>query len=134
MLSPIEGKSKRRNIAAPRSRHRRASSNVSGRLAKSRNRAITSKRPAHVIGPFGEKLTVDRLPASATVRWTVRRKAEVVAAVRGGLLTFDEACARYKIAMEELVGWQSAVEISGMRGLRTTRSQEYRELFERRHR
>jgi len=74
------------------------------------------------------------LPASETVRWTVRRKAEVVAAVRGGLLTFDEACARYAIAMEELVGWQSAVEISGMRGLRTTRSQEYRELFERRHR
>lgn len=68
------------------------------------------------------------------MRWTIRRKAEVVAAVRGGLLTFDEACARYAIAMEELVSWQSAVETSGMRGLRITRSQEYRELFERRYR
>lgn len=76
---------------------------------------------------------IDRLPTSERVRWTARRKAEVVAAVRGGLLTSDEACA-HALATEELVSWQSAVEISGLRGLRTTRSHEYRELFERRHR
>jgi hypothetical protein len=75
-----------------------------------------------VIGPFGEELTLDRLPPANTVRWTVRRKAEVVAAVRGGLLTFDEACARYALAMEELISWQGALQKSGMRGLRITRS------------
>lgn len=86
-------------------------------------------RPSHVIGPFGEKLTLDRLPARDTIRWTVRRKAEVVAAVQGGLLTFEEACSRYALAMEELISWQGAHRSSGMRGLRITRSQKYRERY-----
>ena len=49
-------------------------------------------RPAQVIGPLGEPLTLDSLPPPSTTRWVVRRKAEVVAAVAGGLLTVDEAC------------------------------------------
>ena len=36
-------------------------------------------RPAQVIGPLGEPLTLDSLPAAGTTRWVVRRKAEVVA-------------------------------------------------------
>jgi len=56
----------------------------------------------------------------------IRRKAEVVAAVRGGLLTFDEACERYNITSEEFLGWQKAIETHGMAGLRTTRIQSYR--------
>ena len=47
-------------------------------------------RPAQVIGPLGEPLTIDTLPPPTTTRWVVRRKAEVVAAVNGGLLTVDE--------------------------------------------
>ncbi len=38
-------------------------------------------RPAQVIGPLGEPLTLDSLPPANTTRWVVRRKAEVVAAV-----------------------------------------------------
>ena len=38
-------------------------------------------RPAKVIGPLGEQLTLDSLPPPSTTRWVVRRKAEVVAAV-----------------------------------------------------
>ncbi len=38
-------------------------------------------RPAQVIGPLGEPLTLDSLPPATTTRWVVRRKAEVVAAV-----------------------------------------------------
>jgi hypothetical protein len=53
----------------------------------------------------------------------------VVAAVRGGLLTFDEACARYGLAMEELITWQGAHQSGGMQGLRVTRSQEFRERY-----
>ncbi len=93
-----------------------------------------SERPDHVIGPFGERPTVDGVPSPQAERWTVRRKAEVVGAVRGGLLTFDEACAGYGLAMEELITWQSPLEVGGMRGLGTTRPQEYREFFERRYR
>ena len=49
-------------------------------------------RPAQVIGPLGEPLTLASLPPQGTTRWVVRRKAEVVAAVSGGLLSVDEAC------------------------------------------
>jgi hypothetical protein len=89
-------------------------------------------RPAHVIGPLGEALTLETLPPRQTRRWVVRRKAEVVAAVAGGLLTTDEACERYSLTFEELAAWQRAVERSGMAGLRITRLQNYRELYERR--
>lgn len=88
-------------------------------------------RPAEVIGPLGEALTFEKLPSADTTRWTVRRKAEVVAAVSGRMLTFDEACQRYSLAVEELTGWQRAVNLSGMPGLRVTRVQEYRDLYER---
>jgi hypothetical protein len=90
--------------------------------------------PAHVIGPVGEWLTLADLPRPNPGRWTPRRKAEIVAAVRGGLLTFDEACGRYSLAMEELISWQRASERSGIAGLRVTRVQHYRELWEKRDR
>lgn len=88
------------------------------------------RRP--VIGPTGEPLTLETLPPPGTSRWTVHRKAEVVAAVRGGLLTFDEACSRYSLEMEEFIGWQRAMDRSGIPGLRVTRLQHYRDLYERR--
>src|SRR3546814_8913926 len=78
-------------------------------------------RPAQVIGPLGEPLTLDTLPPRSTTRWVVRRKAEVVSAVNGGLLNVDEACERYGLTLEEFAGWQRAVDRSGMPGLRVTR-------------
>jgi hypothetical protein len=88
-------------------------------------------RPAQVIGPLGEPLTLDSLPPPSTTRWVVRRKAEVVAAVNGGLLSVDEACDRYSLTLEEFAGWQRAVDRSGMPGLRVTRIQHYKSLYER---
>ncbi len=88
-------------------------------------------RPAQVVGPLGEPLTLDSLPPAGTTRWVVRRKAEVVAAVNGGLLSVDEACARYSLTLEEFAGWQRAVDRSGMPGLRVTRIQHYKSLYER---
>jgi len=87
-------------------------------------------RPAQVIGPLGEPLTLDSLPPPDTTRWVVRRKAEVVAAVNGGLLTVDEVCERYRLSLEEFAGWQRAVDRAGMPGLRVTRIQQYRPIFE----
>lgn len=88
-------------------------------------------RPAQVIGPLGLPITLDTLPEANTTRWTVRRKAEVVAAVAGGLLTVDEACHRYSLDLEEFTSWQRALDRSGMPGLRVTRTQHYRKLYER---
>ena len=88
-------------------------------------------RPAQVIGPLGEPLTLDSLPPPSTSRWVVRRKAEVVAAVNGGLLSVDEACQRYGLSLEEFASWQRAVDRSGMPGLRVTRIQHYKSLYER---
>lgn len=81
---------------------------------------------ASIIGPEGQALTRESLPAPGTKRWVIRRKAEVVAAVRGGLLTLEEACARYQLTTEEFLSWQRAIEAHGMAGLRTTRLQDYR--------
>jgi hypothetical protein len=91
-------------------------------------------RPAQVVGPLGEPLTVESLPPPGTTRWVVRRKAEVVAAVNGGLLTFEEVCERYSISFEEFAAWKRAVERSGMPGLRVTRIQHYKSLYERQQR
>ena len=88
-------------------------------------------RPAKVIGPLGEPLTLDTLPPADTTRWVVRRKAEVVAAVNGGLLSVDEVCERYNLTSEDFASWQRAIDRSGMPGLRVTRLQQYRSLYER---
>ncbi len=77
-------------------------------------------------GPSGDPLTLDSLPPANTKRWVVRRKAEVVAAVRGGILTLDEACDLYSLSVEEFINWQNAIEKNGMPGLRVTRTQKYR--------
>ncbi|MEM7689116.1 MAG: DUF1153 domain-containing protein [Pseudomonadota bacterium] len=88
-------------------------------------------RPAQVIGPLGEPLTIADLPSPSTKRWVMRRKAEVVAAVNGGLLTIDEVLERYGLTLEEFASWQRAMDRSGMKGLRVTRIQKYREEYER---
>ena len=93
-----------------------------------------SFKPAQVIGPLGEPLTLDSLPPAGTTRWVVRRKAEVVAAVNGGLLSVDDACQGYSLTVEEFAGWQRAVDRSGMPGLRVTRIQHYKSLYERQQR
>ncbi|MDC9701475.1 MAG: DUF1153 domain-containing protein [Alphaproteobacteria bacterium] len=80
----------------------------------------------YVTGPDGSPLTIADLPPKSTKRWVVRRKAEVVAAVRGGLLSLDEACNRYTLTVEEFLSWQRSIEQHGLAGLRATRVQDYR--------
>lgn len=83
-------------------------------------------RVKYVIGPDGSPLTIADLPAASTKRWVIRRKAEVVAAVRGGLLSLEEACERYTLTVEEFLSWQMSIEQHGLAGLRTTKIQKYR--------
>jgi hypothetical protein len=78
-----------------------------------------------VVGPNGRRLTLADLPLPDTKRWVIRRKAEIVAAVRGGLLSRDEACSRYALNSDELLSWQNCIDRFGVAGLRTTRRQFY---------
>src|ERR1700677_557447 len=84
-------------------------------------------RVKYVIGPDGSPLTIADLPAPGTKRWVIRRKAEVVAAVRGGLLSLEEACSRYTLTVEEFLSWQYSIDQHGLAELRTTRIQQYRQ-------
>jgi hypothetical protein len=66
------------------------------------------------------------LPPANTKRWVTRRKAEVVNAVRAGIISLDEACRRYKLSIEEFASWQALIDHHGLAGLRATRVQDYR--------
>ena len=90
-------------------------------------------RVKYVIGPDGSPLTIADPPPSNTRRWVIRRKAEVVAAVRGGLLSLDEACSRYTLTVEEFLSWQVSIDSHGLAGLRTTQLQEYRKKIDMHH-
>jgi hypothetical protein len=81
-------------------------------------------RVESVMGPYGPVTIVD-LPSADTKRWSIRRKATVTAAVRGGLLSLEEACGRYALDVEELLSWQYCIDHYGLQGLRTTRTQFY---------
>ena len=85
-----------------------------------------SGRATPPIGPSGKPLTLEDLPPSDTVRWVVRRKAELVAAIRGGLITLEDACERYQLSEEELQSWVNSLSRHGIPGLRSTKVQLYR--------
>ena len=81
---------------------------------------------ATVLGPDGSPLTITDLPSPGTKRWVPSRKAVVVAAVRGGLLSLEEACSRYTLTVDEFLSWQDLIEQHGLAGLRCSRIQQYR--------
>jgi hypothetical protein len=70
------------------------------------------------------------LPPVDTQRWVIRRKAQVLRAIEDGRLTRAEACARYNISDAELRLWERAIACAGVPGLRVTRVQIYRPVFE----
>jgi hypothetical protein len=72
----------------------------------------------YVVGPDGEPLTVANLPPANTRRWVARRKAIVVSAVRGGLITLDEAMDRYNLTAEEFLTWEHSLQVGGLMALR----------------
>jgi hypothetical protein len=76
-------------------------------------------------GPDGCLLTIADLPPPNTQRWVIRRKAIVAAAVRGGLISLEAACSRYRLNPEELLSWQYYIDRYGFSALRTTKVQSY---------
>lgn len=73
-----------------------------------------------VVGPDGNVLTPLNLPPANTRRWMARRKAEVIVAVHGGLLTMAEACRRYSLSAEEFLEWERHYKQDGLEGLRAS--------------
>jgi hypothetical protein len=73
-----------------------------------------------VVGPEGGPLTLGDLPPVKPQRWSPRRKANIVAAVLGGLISAEEICKRYDLTMEEFLSWQRAFERHGVIGLKVT--------------
>ncbi len=90
--------------------------------------AMAETRSAHSNSGDPLPKSIDDLPPPGTRRWVIRRKAEVVAGVRAGLISIEEACKRYSLSVEEFLSWQRAIDRHGLRGLRTTRIQDYRSI------
>jgi len=78
------------------------------------------------LDPTGRLLTRDDLPPPNTKRWVILRKARVVAGVRTGLISLEEACERYSLSVDEFLSWQTLLDAHGMNGLRATRLKKYR--------
>ncbi len=83
-------------------------------------------RSREALSPTGETMTRADLPPPNTKRWVMRRKAEVVAGVRAGLISLEEACDRYALSVDEFRSWQRLLDAHGLAGLRATRTKEYR--------
>lgn len=55
-------------------------------------------------------MTLEDLPAPNTKRWVIRRKAQVVVAVRSGIISLNDACSRYNLSIEEFLSWQRLID------------------------
>jgi hypothetical protein len=71
-----------------------------------------------VVGPLGDVLTLADLPPAKPGRWVARRKAEVLSALMGGLLTVESVCRKYDLTEEELLSWMRAYSRRGLPGLK----------------
>ncbi len=78
------------------------------------------RQRSEIIGPSGRPMTTKDLPPANTKRWISHRKAEVVAGVRAGLISLEEACRRYALSIDEFLSWQRNFEEQGLKGLRVT--------------
>ena len=80
-----------------------------------------SRRPKQVLGPLGSVLTMGDLPPPNVKRWIAHRKAIIVCAVRGGLITLEEVVDRYGITQEEFLSWERLLDEHGLLGPHATR-------------
>jgi hypothetical protein len=86
-------------------------------------RNVGSADDANNAGVFG---SMPEMPSLGR-RWTVRRKAAVIEAVRGGWVPIEEACQLYKLSVDEFLAWERDIDRHGLHGLRSTRYQIYRD-------
>ena len=84
--------------------------------------------------PADDDRPIPRLPElpSPGQRWSPRRKAAVIEAVRGGWVPVDEVGRLYNLSVDEFLAWERDIDRNGVPGLRTTRYQIYRDTEARR--
>ncbi|MFL5003569.1 MAG: DUF1153 domain-containing protein [Xanthobacteraceae bacterium] len=70
-----------------------------------RVRALEGRSSDGLPGPVDRRRSAN----SSTKRWTVRRKADVVASVRGGLVSLDKPCRRYALDKKDALSWQCSI-------------------------
>ena len=61
--------------------------------------------PPFFIGPDGKAIKLDHLPRRGLAPWRPRDKAMVVAAVRRGSMSLDQAFRRYGLSIERYLCW-----------------------------
>ena len=76
----------------------------------------------------GTIMTIADLPPAKTRRWVASRKAAVVRGVVYGLISKDDALARYGLSDDEFIEWVRAVSTHGEVALKATMVQKYRQL------
>jgi transposase-like protein len=59
------------------------------------------------------------------MRWTMKRKAEIIEAIQNGRMTAAEATERHGLSEEELAAWMRNYLAHGKDGLRVTKLQQY---------
>ena len=87
-------------------------------------------RPAAVRLRVGDRKSLEEISvalAGAGYERVERAEERGQFAVRGGLLSLEEACTRYTLTVEEFLSWQQSIDAHGLAGLRTTRIQQYRQ-------
>ena len=81
---------------------------------------------ASAAGPDRPLSRQAELPPAQTKRWVASRKAAIVAAVRGGFLSLEDAHDRYGVSTDEFMAWQSAFDRGGQCGLQIRHVQHHR--------
>jgi len=74
----------------------------------------------------GRPIGMAALPPPNLKRWLPQHKADVVAAVRNGVIRVEQACERYDLSFEEFLSWEDALEHRGRTGLRASSIQQHR--------
>jgi hypothetical protein len=108
-----------------------------GRIGNMTNVLLSKTAHAATVEPMNRDLakssasvnwavTLGDLPSPDIKRWHIHHKAILVTAVQRGLINLAEACTRYRITSEEFLSWKRLLDEHGLRGLRATRLQEYR--------
>ena len=87
-----------------------------------------TKGPRAVTLPDGSVMTRADLPSGDTRRWAASRKALVIKALAAGLIARSEAIERYDLSEEELDLWFEAVARHGVKALKVTKIQKFRQL------
>jgi len=70
---------------------------------------------AMILGAEQRRLLMASLPSHNSTRWTPARKMQVVLAVVSGVLSLEEAQARYALSVEEFLSWQRMASGRGTR-------------------